>query len=108
MNDKEKNKSEIEKSKVNLKNILSECESLKRINKAYEETINNLNSKNLSEIERKMIEKLKENAILENNNNKLMRKYDCLFEDNKKLEEFEISFPNDMVNQINAFNPTNR
>ena len=88
MNDKEKNKSEIEKSKVNLKNILSECESLKRINKAYEETINNLNSKNLSEIERKMIEKLKENAILENNNNKLMRKYDCLFEDNKKLEEF--------------------
>ena len=88
MNDKEKNKNEIEKSRNELKNILSEIDSLKRINKAYEETIENLNRKNLSEIEIKMIEKLKENAILENNNNKLIRKYECLFEDNKKLEEF--------------------
>ena len=97
MEDKNNNKMNLEKEKKNLEDLRVENEVSRRKIKAFEETLQNLENKSGSDLERKMIEKMKENAILENNNLKLLRKYQCLVEEEKKLREF---VENNTKNQI--------
>ena len=66
-------------------------DDLSRIQKkidAYEETINLLGRKDSNELSKKVIEKMKENAILDGNYIKLNRKYKALVEEEKNLREF--------------------
>ena len=97
MEDKNNNKMNLEKEKKNLEDLRAENEVSRRKIKAFEETLQNLENNSGSDLERKMIEKMKENAILENNNLKLLRKYQCLVEEEKKLREF---IENNTKNQI--------
>ena len=55
---------------------------------AYEETINELGKRDSNTLNKKLIEKMKENAILDGNYIKLNRKYKSLVEEEKSLREF--------------------
>ena len=55
---------------------------------AYEETLNELGKRDTNTLNKKIIEKMKENAILDGNYIKLNRKYKSLVEEEKNLREF--------------------
>jgi Ca2+-binding EF-hand superfamily protein len=75
-----------ENSKTN-KNLLEELNDLKRKDKALEATISLLETKNLSQIESRAVEKMKENSILEVNYIKLLRKYESLLDEEAKMRK---------------------
>lgn len=87
-NGKVQNKNFIEKCEKTNKNLLEDINDVKRSNKALEETLKILESRNLSAIEAKVIEKMKEFSILEFNFIKLNRKYDALFDEEQKLRNY--------------------
>ena len=88
MKDKKEYKEENDKNTKINNDLISEMNAMRKINKSYEEAIALIEKRNMSSIENKMIEKMKENAILENNNMKLTRQYQCLVEEEKRLREF--------------------
>ena len=79
---------EIKNCQVQINNLNDELSHLQRIIDAKEETINLLNRNNPNEINKKIIEKMKENAIVNGNYIKLNRKYKALVEEEKNLREF--------------------
>ena len=88
MNEKKKKIEDYENIKRRLEDLQEENDSNKRKINSYEETIKTIENGNLNDIQRRMIENVKENAILETNYFKLQRKYQCLFDEEKKLREF--------------------
>ena len=61
---------------------------LKKVNDIYQSTIEKIEKKDLGDTEKAILEKMKQNAILESDLEKLKRKYKNLFEDEKKLREY--------------------
>ena len=61
---------------------------LKKVNDIYQSTIQKIEKKDLGDTEKAILEKMKQNAILESDLEKLKRKYKNLFEDEKKLREY--------------------
>ena len=61
---------------------------LKKVNDIYQSTIEKIEKKDLGDTEKTILEKMKQNAILESDLEKLKRKYKNLFEDEKKLREY--------------------
>ena len=83
-----KSESEIKNYQLQINNLNDDLSRLQKKNDAYEETINLVARKETNEISRKIIEKMKENAILDGNYIKLNRKYKALVEEEKALREF--------------------
>ena len=79
---------EITNYQTQINNLNDELSNLKRIADAREETINLLKRNNPNELNQKIIEKMKDNAILNGNYIKLNRKYKALYEEEKSLREF--------------------
>ena len=77
-----------EKYKKQIDELSTELAVLKTINKTQEDAINCIERKNISEIEKKIIEKIRQNSILESELSKLKRKYLTLVEEEKKLREY--------------------
>lgn len=88
MNDKQTYSKEVNELKKTNENLLAQIDNLSKINKSYELAIQTIKGDNASEIERQMIMKVKENAILETNLLKLKRKYDCLCEDERAIRSY--------------------
>ena len=61
---------------------------LKKVNDIYQSTIEKIEKKDLGDTEKAILEKMKQNAILESDLEKLKRKCKNLFEDEKKLREY--------------------
>ena len=79
---------EINNYQNQINNLNEDLSSLQKKIEAYEETINTLKRKDSNELSRKIIEKMKENAILDGNYIKLNRKYKALVEEERSLREF--------------------
>ena len=79
---------EINNYQIQINNLNEDLSSLQKKIEAYEETINTLKRKDSNELSRKIIEKMKENAILDGNYIKLNRKYKALVEEERSLREF--------------------
>ena len=97
MIEKKKKIEDYDNLKKRVEDLQEEINSNKRIINSYEENIKTIERGNLNEIERRMIENVKDNAILETNYFKLQRKYQCLFDEEKKQREF---IENNELNQI--------
>ena len=82
------NESEIKNFKTQINNLNDELLLAQKKNKSYEERLNILERKDTSEINKKILEKMKENAILDGNYIKLNRKYKSLVEEERSLREF--------------------
>ena len=79
---------EIKNLQININNLNDDLfRALKKID-AYEETINEIAKKDPNNLNQKIIEKMKENAILDGNYIKLNRKYKALVEEEKTLREY--------------------
>ena len=88
MNQKMSTEDEIKNLKLNINNL---NDDLSRANKkidAYEETINELGRRDPNTLKDKLIDKMKEIAVLDSNYIKLNRKYKSLVEEEKTLREF--------------------
>ena len=88
MDEKKRNSEINEEERKKMDDLLAEINSNRRKIKSYDETLSIIEKKNPIELERKITEIIKENAILEDKNLKLFRKYQCLVEEEKKLREF--------------------
>ena len=86
--DKKIQTTQIENNHKTNMELLDNISNLKKKDKALEDAFMLLETKNLTQIENRAIEKMKEAAILEINYIKLMRKYDALTEEEKKLRIF--------------------
>ena len=80
--------SQIKNYQIQINNLNDDLSRLQKKIEAYEETISLLGRKDSNEISKKIIEKMKENAILDGNYIKLNRKYKSLVEEEKMLREF--------------------
>ena len=80
--------SQIKNYLIQINNLNDDLSRLQKKIEAYEETINLLGRKDSNEISKKIIENMKENAILDGNYIKLNRKYKSLVEEEKMLREF--------------------
>ena len=89
MKDKETYSKEVNKLKRDNENLLSEKANLSKINGSYELALETLKgNRNTTEIERQMIVKVKENAVLETKMLKLERKCESLLEDERALRSY--------------------
>jgi Ca2+-binding EF-hand superfamily protein len=88
VNQRKSNKVENDSLKKNNKVLLDELNDIQRKDKALEDTLRLLETKNPTAMEMKAIEKLRENAVLEMNYLKLTRKYEAIVEDERKLRSF--------------------
>ena len=79
---------EIKNYQIQINNLNDDLSRIQKKIDAYEETINLLGRKDPNELSKKIIEKMKENAILDGNYIKLNRKYKALVEEEKNLREF--------------------
>ena len=89
MNDKKTYSKEVGELKKENVNLLAQIDNLSTINKSYELALQTLKGdRNTTEIERQMIMKVKENAILETKLLKLERKYESSVEEERSLRSF--------------------
>ena len=79
---------EIKQLNINIDNLNDDLSRAQKKIDAYEETINELGKRDSNTLNKKLIEKMKENAILDGNYIKLNRKYKSLVEEEKSLREF--------------------
>ena len=79
---------EIKQLNININNLNDDLSRAQKKIDAYEETINELGKRDSNTLNKKLIEKMKENAILDGNYIKLNRKYKSLVEEEKTLREF--------------------
>ena len=79
---------EIKKMQININDLNDDLSRAEKKIAAYEETINELGKRDSGTLNKKLIEKMKENAILDGNYIKLNRKYKALVEEEKTLREF--------------------
>ena len=70
------------------KKLLEELHDNNRRMKAMEETVRLLENKNLTDLERKLFDKMKEAAILDQKLISLSRKYECLEEEERKIKKY--------------------
>ena len=97
MDKKIENEEEIKKLNININNLNDDLSRAQKKIDAYEETLNALGKKDSNALNQKIIEKMKENAILDENYIKLNRKYKALVEEEKTLREFmELSDKNNL------------
>jgi Ca2+-binding EF-hand superfamily protein len=75
-----------ENAKTN-KSLMEELHDIKRKDKALEDTISLIETKNLSQIENRALEKMKESSILEINYIKLTRKHESLLDEECKIRK---------------------
>ena len=88
MDQKISTEDEIKNLKININNLNDDLSRAQKKIEAYEETINELGKRDQNALNKKIIEKMKENAILDSNYIKLNRKYKALVEEEKTLREF--------------------
>ena len=88
MDKKISNEEEIKNLKININNLNDDLSRAQKKIEAYEESLNELSKRNPDALNKKLIEKMKENAILDGNYIKLNRKYKSLLEEEKTLREF--------------------
>ena len=88
MESKKTYESEEDSFKKKIDELSTELAILKTHNKTYEETIQLIEKKDISEIEKKILEKIRQNAVLEADLEKLKRKYYSLVEEEKQLREY--------------------
>ena len=79
---------EIKNMQININDLKDDLSRAEKKISAYEETINELGKRDSGTLNKKLIEKMKENAILDGNYIKLNRKYKSLVEEEKTLREF--------------------
>ena len=79
---------EIKNLKINVNNLNDDLSRANKKIEAFEETINELSKRDPNALNKKIIEKMKENAILDGNYIKLNRKYKSLVEEEKNLREY--------------------
>ena len=79
---------EIKNMQINIDDLKDDLSRAEKKISAYEETINELGKRDSGTLNKKLIEKMKENAILDGNYIKLNRKYKSLVEEEKTLREF--------------------
>ena len=79
---------EIKNMQININDLNDDLSRAEKKITAYEETINELGKRDSDNLNKKLIEKMKENAILDGNYIKLNRKYKALVEEEKTLREF--------------------
>ena len=79
---------EIKNYQIQIDNLKDDLYRAQKKIDSYEETIKLLGKKDSNELSKKIIEKMKENAILDGNYIKLNRKYKALVEEEKNLREF--------------------
>lgn len=92
-------KNEIEDLKIKL-----EGESKRR--QALEECVKIIESKNLSAIERRIIDKIKESSVLEMRILYLQRKYNSLYEEHSKLKAFSDELEANLIEKDNRIDHT--
>ena len=71
-----------------IEDLSTQLASAKSLNQKYDEVINLIERRNNSETEKAILEKLRQNSILESDLTKLKRKYYTLVEEEKKLREY--------------------
>ena len=77
-----------EKFNNTINDLSTELATLRIINNNYEETIKLIEKKDNNETEKAILEKMRQNAVLESDLAKLKRKYFCLVDEEKKLREY--------------------
>ena len=97
MEEKKRNNEINEQERKNIDDLLAEIKSNRRKIKSYDEVISTIETKNPVELERKITEVIKENAILEDKYLKLLRKYQCLVEEERKLREFYEAYEQNII-----------
>ena len=88
MNKSINSETEIKNLQININNLNDDLFRAQKKIDAYEETLNEIGKKDFNNLNQKIIEKMKENAILDGNYIKLNRKYKSLVEEEKSLREF--------------------
>ena len=88
MDQKMSTEDEIKNLKLNINNLNDDLSRAQKKIDAYEETLNELGKRDPNTLNKKIIEKMKENAILDGNYIKLNRKYKSLVEEERNLREF--------------------
>lgn len=87
-NDKKNFETQITNATKKNNELIQELHDLKRKDKALEDTLVLLESKDIQLMEKRAIEKMREIAVLDINHIKLTRKYECLFEEEAKLKKY--------------------
>jgi len=87
-NDKKNFEAQISTATKKNNELLHELHDLKRKDKALEETLILLETKDIQLMEKRAMEKMRESAVLEINHIKLSRKYQCLYEEEAKIKKY--------------------
>jgi len=87
-NDKKNFETQITNASKKNNELMHELHDLKKKDKALEDTLVLLESKDINLMEKRAIEKMREIAVLEINHIRLNRKYDCIFEEEAKLKKY--------------------
>lgn len=96
-NDKKNFEFQISNATKKNNELIQELNDFKRKDKALEDTLRLLETKDLNLMEKRAIEKMREIAILDINHLKLTRKYESLFEEETKLRKYLNEMENSVI-----------